>query len=95
MRAVEKLRAPASEHSSIRAKAKFCEHFQIGWGHSILLAEGMEIENLARAEACMLMRSKVKCCSNSFNIYSRGSVKKWHENRKLLAKNAEARPFQL
>ena len=53
----------------------------------------MEIENLARTEACMLIMSKVKCCSSSFNIYSRGSVKKWHENWKLLAKNAEGGRF--
>ena len=44
MRALAKiLQARASEHSSnfqlqaIRAKAKFCEHFQIGWDHSIPL----------------------------------------------------------
>ena len=43
MRALAKvLRARASEHSSnfvraIRAKVKFCEHFQIGWDHSIPL----------------------------------------------------------
>ena len=43
MRAVAKiLRARASEHSSnfwraIWAKAKFCEHFQTGWDHSIPL----------------------------------------------------------
>ena len=43
MRALAKiLRARASEHSpnflrAIRAKAKFCEHFQIGWDHSIPL----------------------------------------------------------
>ena len=43
MRTVAKiLRARASEHSSNflganRAKAKFCEHFQIGWDHSIPL----------------------------------------------------------
>ena len=43
MRALAKiLRARASEHSSnflraIRIKATFCEHFQIGWDHSIPL----------------------------------------------------------